>query len=157
MAWINIRLNSRAAGHPLITPQVPGLEGKKLNWKVSWFGFGYVAVRMEINQINLKNFYWGTLRLKSWWQSPADQLSSIGEKGMDTISIGNCQFNQRGESLKQLHRVISNWPILGWNVSKSWLQTMDFFANYANVAMQNDNVTFYARQIIKVTSGFNLK
>ena len=34
---------------------------------------------------------------------------------------------------------------------------MDFFENYAIVAMKSDNVTFYACQIIKVTSGFNLK
>ena len=34
---------------------------------------------------------------------------------------------------------------------------MDFFENYAIVAMQSDNVTFYACKIIKVTSGFNLK
>ena len=34
---------------------------------------------------------------------------------------------------------------------------MDFFENYAIVAMQSDNGTFYACRIIKVTSGFNLK
>ena len=34
---------------------------------------------------------------------------------------------------------------------------MNFFENYAIVAMQSDNVTFYACKIIKVTSGFNLK
>ena len=51
----------------------------------------------------------------------------------------------------------THWPILGWNVSKSWLQKVDFFENYAIVAMQSDNVTFYACKIIKVTSGFNLK
>ena len=52
---------------------------------------------------------------------------------------------------------ISHWPILGWNVSKSWLQKVDFFENYAIVAMQSDNITFYACKIIKGTSGFNLK
>ena len=34
---------------------------------------------------------------------------------------------------------------------------MNFFENYAIVAMESDNVTFYALEIIKVTSGFNLK
>ena len=34
---------------------------------------------------------------------------------------------------------------------------MNFFENYATVAMESDNVTFYACKIIKVTSGFNLK
>ena len=34
---------------------------------------------------------------------------------------------------------------------------MDFFENYAIVAMQSDNITFYACKIIKGTSGFNLK
>jgi len=34
---------------------------------------------------------------------------------------------------------------------------MDFFENHAVVAMQSDNVTFYACKIINVTSGFNLK
>ena len=34
---------------------------------------------------------------------------------------------------------------------------MNFFENYAIVAMESDNVTFYACKIIKVTSGFNLK
>ena len=52
---------------------------------------------------------------------------------------------------------MSHWPILGWNVSKSWLQKVDFFENYAIVAMQSDNITFYACKIIKGTSGFNLK
>ena len=52
---------------------------------------------------------------------------------------------------------ISHWPILGWNVSKSWLQKVDFFQNCAIVAMQSDNITFYACKIIKGTSGFNLK
>ena len=30
----------------------------------------------------------------------------------------------------------SHWPILGWNVSKSWLQKVDLLENYAIVAMQ---------------------
>ena len=34
---------------------------------------------------------------------------------------------------------------------------MDFFENYAILAMQSDNVTFNACKMIKVTSGFNLK
>ena len=34
---------------------------------------------------------------------------------------------------------------------------MNFFENYAFVAMESDNVTFYACKIIKVTSGFNFK
>ena len=34
---------------------------------------------------------------------------------------------------------------------------MNFFENYAIVAMASDNVTFYVCKIIKVTSGFNLK
>ena len=49
------------------------------------------------------------------------------------------------------------WPISGWNVSKAWLQNVDFFENYAIVAMQSDNVSFYAYKIIKVTSGFDFK
>ena len=51
----------------------------------------------------------------------------------------------------------SHWPILGWNVSKSCLQKVDFFENYAIVARQSDNVTLSACKIIKKTSGFNLK
>ena len=50
-----------------------------------------------------------------------------------------------------------HWPNLAWNISKSWLQKVDFLENYAFLAMQSDNVTFYACKIIKVTSGFNLK
>ena len=34
---------------------------------------------------------------------------------------------------------------------------MDFFENYAIVAMQSDNASFYACKRIKVTSDFNLK
>jgi len=34
---------------------------------------------------------------------------------------------------------------------------VDFFENYAIVAMQSDNANFYACKIIKVTSGFNFK
>ena len=34
---------------------------------------------------------------------------------------------------------------------------MNFFENYAIVAMESDNVTFYACKIIKVTSGFNFE
>ena len=34
---------------------------------------------------------------------------------------------------------------------------MDFFENHAIVAVQSNNVTFYACKMIKVTSGFNLK
>ena len=34
---------------------------------------------------------------------------------------------------------------------------MNFFENYAIVAMESDNVTFYACKVIKLTSGFNLK
>ena len=34
---------------------------------------------------------------------------------------------------------------------------MNFFENYAIVAMESDNVTFYACKMIKVTSDFNLK
>ena len=34
---------------------------------------------------------------------------------------------------------------------------MDFFENYAIVAMQSDRDTSYACKIIKVISGFNLK
>ena len=57
-----------------------------------------------------------------------------------------------------MHKMTSShWPILGWNVSKSWLQKVDFFENYAIVAMQSDNITFYSCKIIKGTSGFNLK
>ena len=51
----------------------------------------------------------------------------------------------------------SHWPDFHWNVSKSWLQKVDLFENYAIVAMQSDNVTFLSFKIIKVTSGFNLK
>ena len=43
----------------------------------------------------------------------------------------------------------THWPILGWNVSKSWLQKVDFFENYAIVAIQIDNANFYACKIIK--------
>ena len=32
--------------------------------------------------------------------------------------------------------------MLGWDVSKSWLQKVDFFENYAIVAMQSDNANF---------------
>ena len=52
---------------------------------------------------------------------------------------------------------ISHWPILGWNVSKSCFQKVDFFENYAIVAKQSEIVTFCACKIIKETSGFNLK
>jgi hypothetical protein len=58
---------------------------------------------------------------------------------------------------KNLLEPTPHWPILGWNVSKSWLQKMDIFENYAFVAMQSDNVTFYACKIVKGTPGFNLK
>ena len=34
---------------------------------------------------------------------------------------------------------------------------MNFFENHAIVAMESDNVTFYAFKMIKVTSDFNLK
>ena len=34
---------------------------------------------------------------------------------------------------------------------------MNFFENYSIVAIESDNVTFYACKIIKVTSGFNFK
>ena len=51
----------------------------------------------------------------------------------------------------------THWPILGWNVSKSLLQRVNFFEKYAIVAMESDNVTFYQCKIIKVTSGFNFK
>ena len=51
----------------------------------------------------------------------------------------------------------THWQILRWNVSKSWLQKVDFFENYAIVAMQSDNANFYACKIIKVTSGFDFK
>ena len=51
----------------------------------------------------------------------------------------------------------SHWQILGWNVSKSWFQKVNFFENYAIVAVQSDNVNFYAYKIIKVTSGFDFK
>jgi hypothetical protein len=34
---------------------------------------------------------------------------------------------------------------------------VDFFENYAIVAMQSDNANFYACRIIKVTSGFDFK
>jgi hypothetical protein len=34
---------------------------------------------------------------------------------------------------------------------------VNFFENYAVVAMESDDVTFYACKIIKVTSGFNFK
>jgi hypothetical protein len=34
---------------------------------------------------------------------------------------------------------------------------VDFFENYAIVAMQSEKITFYACKIIKVTSRFNLK
>ena len=36
----------------------------------------------------------------------------------------------------------SHWPYFHWNVSKPWLQRVELFENYANVAMQSDNVTF---------------
>jgi hypothetical protein len=51
----------------------------------------------------------------------------------------------------------AHWQILRWNVSKSWLQKVDFFENYAIVAMQSDNANFYACKIIKETSGFDFK
>ena len=38
----------------------------------------------------------------------------------------------------------AHWPILAWNVSKSYLQKVDIFENYAIVAMKSDNITFYA-------------
>ena len=34
---------------------------------------------------------------------------------------------------------------------------MDFFENYAILAIQSDNANFYVCQIIKGTSGFDLK
>ena len=34
---------------------------------------------------------------------------------------------------------------------------MDFFEKYDIVAMQSDNVNFYAYKMIKVTSGFDFK
>jgi hypothetical protein len=34
---------------------------------------------------------------------------------------------------------------------------VDFFENDAIVAMQSDNITFYACKIVTGTSGFNLK
>jgi hypothetical protein len=34
---------------------------------------------------------------------------------------------------------------------------VDFFENYAIVAMQSDNANFYACKKIKVTSGFDFK
>ena len=52
---------------------------------------------------------------------------------------------------------ITHWQILGWNVSKSWLQKVDFFEKYDIVAMQSDNAKFYASKMIKVTSGFDFK
>ena len=51
----------------------------------------------------------------------------------------------------------SHWPTLGWIISKSWLQRVDFIENYAIVAMESENVTFWSCRMIKVTSGFNLK
>ena len=51
----------------------------------------------------------------------------------------------------------AHWQILCWNVSKSWLQKVNFFKNYAIVAMQSDNVNLYAYKMIKVTSGFDFK
>ena len=51
----------------------------------------------------------------------------------------------------------THWQILGWNVSKSWLQKVDFFEKYDIVAMQSDNAKFYASKMIKVTSGFDFK
>ena len=57
----------------------------------------------------------------------------------------------------EIRHIVTHWPILGWNVSKSWLQKVDYFKDYAIVTMQSDNVTFYACRIIKATSGFNLK
>ena len=50
-----------------------------------------------------------------------------------------------------------HWPDFHWNVSKSWLQRMDFFEIHAILAIQSDNANFYVCQIIKVTSGFDLK
>ena len=56
----------------------------------------------------------------------------------------------------EIRHIVTHWPILGWNVSKSWLQKVDFFENYAIVAMQSDNVTFCTYEIKKETSGYNL-
>ena len=58
---------------------------------------------------------------------------------------------------KYIPYALPHWLILGWNVSKSWLQKADFFENYAIVAMQSDNITFYACNIIKGTSSFNFE
>ena len=44
-----------------------------------------------------------------------------------------------------------HWPIF------SWLQKVDFFENHTIVAMQSNNANFYACEIIKVTSGIDLK
>ena len=49
---------------------------------------------------------------------------------------------------------VPHWPILDWNVSKSWLQKVDFFQNCAIVAMQSDNITFYACKILKCMHQF---
>ena len=63
----------------------------------------------------------------------------------------------KSEILTIFSFIFSQWPILCWNVSKSWLQKIDFFENYAIVAREIDTFTFYACKIIKGTSGFNLK
>ena len=52
---------------------------------------------------------------------------------------------------------VPHWPDFHWNVSKPWLQRVDFFENYAIVAKQSDNASFWSCKMIKVTSGFNLK
>ena len=73
----------------------------------------------------------------------------------NTGMIITFSFTQKIILAKQRH--YTHWQILVWNVSKSWLQKVDFFEKYDIVAMQIDNAKFYASKIIKVTSGFDFK
>ena len=61
--------------------------------------------------------------------------------GVSTHLVGTSLFG--GSNPPPSH---SHWPDFHWNVSKPWLQEVDLFENYATVAMQSDNVTFFIIQ-----------
>ena len=63
-----------------------------------------------------------------------------GIQDQSKFSGRNCNFF-KGISTKDA--VITHWPDFHWNVSKSWLQRMDFFENYAILSIQIDNANCY--------------
>ena len=97
------------------------------------------------------------------WLSSKKKFQSLKLIWVHSLSAECAQKLKQGLALRLLckglfyGRAMPHWQILGWNVSKSWLQKVNFFENYAIVAMQSDNVTFFACKIIKVTLGFYLK